>query len=184
MYDHQMAVALEWLNRAVDISALPAAERHPLWEAWDAEKSRAGKTHYSPYTTGLPSRLMAGLSVDNDSQSRHEAELGATEILLAAERHRRKTGAWPASVEDISPEILPDPPTDPFSGQPFRMEHRDGRLVVYSIGPNRLDEHGALDLNRWGKHRLDDPGAVGWDVNLRRTSPSGEEEPAGNQPPS
>ncbi len=43
----------------------------------------------------------------------------------------------------------------PFTGQPFRMEHRDGRLFIYSLGPNLRDEHGAYDPKKWatGRHR-------------------------------
>ena len=44
------------------------------------------------------------------AQARYQTELGATALLLAAERHRRKTGAWPASANSMAPEILTNPP--------------------------------------------------------------------------
>ena len=66
--------------------------------------------------------------------------LGATAILLAAERHRRKAGKWPESIAAIDKSILPNPPADPFSGESFRMEHRNGELLIYSVGPNRKDD--------------------------------------------
>ena len=42
--------------------------------------------------------------------------------MLAAERHRLKTGAWPESIAVLDPEILPSARVDPFTGQAYRME--------------------------------------------------------------
>jgi hypothetical protein len=107
--------------------------------------------------------LSAALRVD----ALYQGELGATAVLLAAERQRRKSGVWPASIAAIDAEILPAPPVDPFSGQAFRMEHSDGQIVIYSVGPNGKDEHGAFDPKRWQSGGPDDVGAVAWDVELR-----------------
>jgi hypothetical protein len=105
-------------------------------------------------------------------------------ILLAAERHRRETGAWPESIAAIDRKILPYPPADPFTGDDYRMEHRDGRLLVYSIGPNRKDEHGAFDLKKSTTGGPDDDAAIAWDVDLRRQPPpEGEEAPADDPKP-
>ena len=57
------------------------------------------------------------------------------------------------------------------------MEHRDGQLFIYSIGPNRKDEHGAYDPKRWLKGGPDDVGASTWDVPLRRRGPSPTDKP-------
>ena len=64
---------------------------------------------------------------------------------LAAERHRRKTGRWPASVAAIEPHLLGLPALDPFSGQPFCFTLLDGRLSVYSVSPNLEGEHGTYE---------------------------------------
>src|SRR5262245_6558792 len=111
----------------------------------------------------------------SDSDDRYRVELAATSILLACERHRLKTGDWPGSIEAIDEDILPDPPVDPFSGQAFRMERRDGQLLIYSIGPNRVDEHCEIDWQQWPNGEPDDPGTGAWDIRLRR-QPSPPEE--------
>ncbi len=98
---------------------------------------------------------------------RSQAELAATAILIAAERHRRKTGKWPATIKEIDSNILPSPPVDPFTGKPFRMEYHDGQIVIYSIGLNGQDEHGKYDPKLWIKGGPDDVGARAWDVRLR-----------------
>ncbi|MGO9470685.1 MAG: hypothetical protein ACLQVF_41870 [Isosphaeraceae bacterium] len=74
----------------------------------------------------------------------------------------------PASVAAIDRDILPAAPVDVFSGQAFRMEHRDGQIFIYSIGPNGKNEHGALDRKTFQEGGPDDFGTSGWDVSLRR----------------
>ncbi len=98
--------------------------------------------------------------------SRHQCELGATVILLAAERHRRRTGEWPASIAAMDRTILPTEPLDPYSGRSFRMARRDGQLFVYSIGPNRKDQGGTYDRANRFENQDDDFGASLWDVQL------------------
>ncbi len=83
-------------------------------------------------------------------------------------RQRRKTGKWPASIKEIDAAILPEAPLDPFNGEPFRLEHRDGQLLVYSVGLNRTDEHGNYDPRRWLRGGPDDIGVRAWDLHLRR----------------
>ena len=167
MFDNQMAIGLEWLNEAVSIAVRPASDRPALWQAWDAEIRRVKRLWHMPYTSTLAVLMMPALISSNSAASRWESDLGATAILLAVERHRLRTGAWPESVAAIDRDILPDPPIDPFSGEDYRMEHRDGRILIYSIGPNHADEHGAYDPKKWTAGGPDDVGAIGWDVNLR-----------------
>jgi hypothetical protein len=116
--------------------------------------------------------MTPALSAAGTAFSRYQAELGATVSLIAAERHRRRTGKWPSSVDDIERSILPVPPIDPYSRRPFRMTHRDGQLIVYSIGPNGKDEHGEYDSKKWPKGAPDDVGARAWDLDLRRRPPA------------
>ena len=86
--------------------------------------------------------------------------------MIAVERQRRRTGKWPASVKAIDPSILPKPPLDPFSGEPFHLEYRNGGLVIYSIGPNGRDEHGAFDPKRNLSGGPDDMGGAGVGCSL------------------
>jgi hypothetical protein len=166
-FDNQRAVALEWSNDAVAIARRPLAEGTALWDAWEARIARVKESRFGIYTATLPLLMTPALRASSSAFSRYQAELGAAATFLAAERHRRKAGAWPESVAAIERDLLPKPPLDPFSGQPFRMEHRDGRLFVYSIGPDRVDEHGEYNVIVWGKGGPDDVGAIGWDMGLR-----------------
>jgi hypothetical protein len=176
MFDHQRAVALEWMNRAVAIARRPLHEQPRLWEAWDRSIERVKYSDEGVYTALFAYSLMPKLTSAGSAFGHYHADLGATAILLAAERHRRKTGAWPEAPAAIDRDILPDPPADPFTGEGFRMEHRDGRLLIYSIGPNGQDEHGEYDAKQWEKGWADDVGAIGWDVNRRREPATQEDE--------
>ena len=134
-----------------------------------AGQRQAGEREPARNLHGDPADFaVSGARLGGSAASRNQGELGTLAILIAAERHRRKTGRWPESIEAIDRGILAKAPVDPYSGQPFRIEHRDGQLVIYSIGPNRKDEHGEFAPKQWLKVGPDDVGARAWDLNLRR----------------
>ena len=178
MYENQMALGLEWMNQAVDIARQPPSARPPLVRQLEAEVDRVRRSWLAHFNTAtLPILMVPALTTSYTAQSRYLAELGATAILIAAERHRLETGSWPASIESIDPEILPDPPVDPFSGRPFRLLHEDGQFVIYSVGANGRDERGDYAPKEWRTGKHDDVGARGWDILLRRLPPQPPEGP-------
>lgn len=176
-FDCQEAFALDWLNEAVAIARRPAREWRAPFQAWDAEMERVRRSRFGLFTAVIPLILMPAVRASSLSHSRCQAELGAAAILLAAERHRRRTGAWPASIAAIDRDLLPSPPLDPFTGQSFLMERRNGQLLVHSIGPNGKDEHGAFNPRRWMGGGPDDIGTGAWDVNLRALPGRSEQPP-------
>lgn len=152
------------MNDAVAIARLPAPERMARWKAWQARCDEARRTRLGQTNAMLPLLLLSTMPTLGAAHSRYQAILGSTATLVAAERHRRKAGDWPASVADIDRAILSTPPVDPFSGRPFRMERTDGQLLVYSVGVNGKDERGAYEPDRWDKGSRDDVGTGAWDV--------------------
>lgn len=64
----------------------------------------------------------------------------ASEVAIAAVQHRRRHGAWPSSVEEISPEFLPEQPVDEITGAPFLLVYHPDGFAVVSPGPNGVDE--------------------------------------------
>ena len=170
-FDNQRAVALEWMNQAVAIARRPPAEQPPEWKAWEDEFQRVRHSRTGVYAAMLPLLLAPALTPSFYALARYQAELGATALLLAAERHRRLTCAWPASADSMAPEILTNPPVDPFSGRPFVFERLDVRLIIHSVGPNLRDEHGAYEPKHFRNGGPDDVGATAWDVAMRRHLP-------------
>ena len=171
MFDNQRAVALEWLNQAVDIARRPPSRQHRLWTAWQAEVDRVRAQPARRLHVDAAWPVDGGLFHARVGPFPLPSRFGATAILLAAERHRCKTGEWPATIATIDPDALRIPPVDPYSGQPFHLVHRDGQLLVYSVGKNLKDEHGAYEPKRWREGRLDDVGTAAWDVPRRRQPP-------------
>jgi len=76
---------------------------------------------------------------------------------IALERHRLKYGSHPESLDAIAPEFLTFVPLDPYDGQPLRYRRRDdagGSPLVWSVGPNGVDEGGKIVGNRDEGDRL------------------------------
>ena len=168
MFDNQRAVGLEWCNQLVAIARQPVDRRPPLLDAWAAEILRVKDATFERWGAVLPLLMMPAMEASSQAHARYQAEMGASAILLAAERHRRRHGAWPESVAAIDPAILVDPPVDPFTGRPYRIERRDGQFLVHSVGQNLRDERGAYDPKTFMKGGPDDYGSGAWDVPLRR----------------
>ena len=166
-FDQQRAVALERMTQAVAIARRPVDQQPALWRQWQADAERVKKKPFALYTELLPVLLTPALATASSALSRYQTDLAGNALLMAAERHRRKTGKWPATVAVIGRTILPHAPVDPFSGDSFRVTHRDNQLFVYSIGPNRQDEQGQYEPKTWMSGGFDDAGGRAWDVPLR-----------------
>lgn len=71
----------------------------------------------------------------------------ASVVVLAIERHRVATGTEPADLMALVPAYVRAVPRDPFSGQPLRYVRTDRGYRVYSVGANRVDDGGAVDVD-------------------------------------
>jgi hypothetical protein len=104
-------------------------------------------------------------------------------VLLAAERHRLAHQRWPEAVEEMVPQFLARPMPDAYYGKPIRLRRFADGLVVYSVGPDGIDDGGAIDPdppNEWGR----DVGFRLWDVAKRRQpAPQPPDAPAGDNGP-
>lgn len=109
----------EWLGAA---STPPGEEGSPGADAW-------------PMPPPVAAPILARLRSFLPSQLLLRAELGAMAVLVAAERHRRATGEWPITVDEIRAEILPMRPVDPFSDRPYLVDYTDGSIGVSWAGP-------------------------------------------------
>jgi hypothetical protein len=174
-FDFELSNVLDLMNRAVAIARQPAAKRPALWLKWEDDVQGLKDLTFGLFSPSLSVASMHRVTAAYSAQAYHQAELGATIVLLAAERQRQRTGRWPASAGEIDRTILPEPPTDPYSGEPFRVEQREGQLIVHSVGRNRKDEQGADDPKLADHGGPDDVGARAWDVALRRQAEEEED---------
>ena len=62
---------------------------------------------------------------------------------LAMHRYRALNGRFPDALDELTPDIIPIIPSDPFDEQrPLKLTKTDNGWVVYSIGPDQQDGHG------------------------------------------
>ncbi len=90
--------------------------------------------------------LLPALSHVEEAVDRESAHRAALRLVLAAQRYRRQHEDWPAKLEDLVPEFIDPLPGDPFgkSGETLRLKHESDDLLIYSLGPNELDDGGNL----------------------------------------
>jgi hypothetical protein len=71
------------------------------------------------------------------------AGIRTARVAVAIERYRRAhAGDLPATLNELTPAVLPVIPVDPFSGKPVRFVRDATSYTVYSVGPNGADDGG------------------------------------------
>ncbi|MCE7974100.1 MAG: hypothetical protein DYG92_07205 [Leptolyngbya sp. PLA1] len=85
-----------------------------------------------------------------------EARRAAVLVRLALELHKRETGRWPASLDELVPRYLPSVPSDPFDGKPLRYSPGVGGMspVVYSVGVDGVDDGGVPPATEGGRKNV------------------------------
>jgi hypothetical protein len=63
-------------------------------------------------------------------------------LALAAQAYRAEHGAFPKRLADLVPGTLAALPQDPFTGGPLSAIVKGDKLVLYSFGPDGVDDHG------------------------------------------
>jgi hypothetical protein len=157
----QRANLLRFLTEQVEIAKLPDDQQD---EAFDRlEKSLANQAV-------MPGVLLPFLGRNVTTQRRVQAQLRCTIVALAVERYRRQHGRWPETLPELAPAYLEKVPADLFGGRPLRYGRGKGRVVVYSVGPDGVDNSGQWDRSKPFANGTD-LGFVLWDVDQRRQPP-------------
>ncbi len=91
------------------------------------------------------SRLVASSTVMVQLTADMLAVVRYTQMGVAIERYRLKQNKPPASLDDLVPDYIEAIPTDPYSGEALLYKQDAGSVVVYSVGLNRRDDHGAVE---------------------------------------
>jgi hypothetical protein len=85
------------------------------------------------------------------------ADLHATAAVIAVRQFQQNQNGPLQVLQDLVPTYLPQVPIDPFSGAPLQFRVRaDNKWIVYSVGPNQLDEGG--EQPKVDPRKYDDPG--------------------------
>jgi hypothetical protein len=104
-----------------------------------------------------------------------QARIRCTLVAVAAERHRLRHGAWPATAEELVPEFLAEVPLDPFDGKHLRYTRLPDGVVVSSVGADASVDDGQISPT-WWQPPIGDISVRLWDANRRRQPPRAEEK--------
>ncbi len=89
-------------------------------------------------------------------------------VAVAMERFRLANNRWPDTLQELTPRYLQAIPLDPFDGQPLRLVAKGTYRIVYSIGPNLVDDGGTFKPK---------PGADGMDLGFILHDPDQRRRP-------
>ena len=66
-------------------------------------------------------------------------------VAAALERYRLAHGAFPDSLDALSPQLMDPIPHDVIDGEPLHYRRTaDGQFVLYSVGWNETDDGGVV----------------------------------------
>ncbi|MEO1128115.1 MAG: hypothetical protein AAFX05_00235 [Planctomycetota bacterium] len=125
------------------LASAEAARAQPMWERDLTEHDRlveqleASKWRHIVVSTMAPVFRRLIMQPDLFEQQRD-----ATLCAIALELHRRDTVAYPASLDELTPGLLPTVPVDVHTGQPLCYRIENGRPLLYSRGIDRDDDGG------------------------------------------
>ena len=154
-FERDFGFGVDALTTNIAFAKLPDPDRFASRTNWGAIEARMTKGRYILSGLLLPS---LGKAVHRDTEDRAKARIAQT--VLAIERYRlAHAGQLPDSVDALVPAYLPAIPSDPFDGKPLRFKRRQSGYIVYSVGPDTVDDGG---LEKPVKYKEKDP----WDVTF------------------
>ncbi len=72
-----------------------------------------------------------------------QSRINVGQVGLALKVYRAEHEAYPDSLEEVAPDILKKIPEDPFTGKGLVYKKSGDGFVLYSLGPDLQDNHGA-----------------------------------------
>ena len=78
---------------------------------------------------------------------RGEARLELTRLAAALAVYRADHGEYPADLSALVPAVLPQLPTDLYTGKPFVYHRTKDGYLLYSLGDNGTDDGGSHELH-------------------------------------
>jgi hypothetical protein len=155
------AVFLEIMTENVEAAKLPVEQQ-------EAEFKRIDQSIYQkPHIVRM---LLPAVIRIQQAYWRSQAQIRTAIVALAVERYRREHGRWPDSLAELVPTKLPQVYTDPYDGKPLRYRRNKDGVVIYSIGPDKIDDGGKVSRTGTGTP-APDVGIQLWDPDQRRQAP-------------
>lgn len=114
----------------------------PYWQAKAGleELSRQYRRHRGGLITCMLIPMIAHPSL---LATEFDARRAVAGTAVAACRYRTAMGTWPGKLDDLVPEYLIVAPIDPFDGKSLRFKSGGDKIVIYSVGPDAVDDGAA-----------------------------------------
>lgn len=148
-----MPWAQSWFGRAFDyagqsyyldvIQEYADAASRPYYETRPAEPVADKHSWLTPPFVGIVDMLRPALDATRISMENNRATVRALRLLNALQTKIGADANQPPKLSDLG--LPPEVTTDPFDGQPLRVKKLPHGWLIYSVGPNRIDDGGVLD---------------------------------------
>ena len=144
---HGFVLYLKHMGRFVETAKIPWPEAIEAADQAEAELRERidNMSALGRLTHALPELLAPAVGAVFTVTARGVAWNDAADAAIAVELYRRNYGKLPERLEELVPQFLPQVPTDPYDGQPLRYIVREDEYLIYSVGPNRIDDGGTDD---------------------------------------
>ncbi len=86
--------------------------------------------------------LMPAVSAASEAEVRHRAQRQLVAASFALAAYKSEHGKYPDKLAKLLPEILKELPQDAFSGGTVKYTSDGEDYVIYSVGPNLVDDGG------------------------------------------
>jgi hypothetical protein len=120
---------------------------------WMVKDRLGGFDHQLSNNPGgiITALMMPALNHTLESAATAESRRDMARLALAILGCREKNGRFPEKLDDLVPDFIAAVPLDRFDGKPMKLKRTDRDLVVYSIGPDMIDNGGApMDKEKTG----------------------------------
>jgi hypothetical protein len=138
-HDNDLAYYLAVMQKHVAASKLPFPERLRVVKQIDENhfNKGAGKLHL------LSTLMLVSYEKAHEGYATALADQNIVQTVLAIERYRlAQPGQIPDSLTTLIPSFIPSLPTDPFDGKSLKLKKLNQGYMVYSIGPDEVDDGG------------------------------------------
>ena len=114
----------------------PYYQAKPDWDGFEAK--------FVAQPVGLLTKKLApAVAYCAEAAARADAQHDVLRLAVAVCRFQAHHHRFPSDPSELVPDCIAAVPRDPFDGKPLRMKETEGKLVVYSIGPDAIDNSGA-----------------------------------------
>jgi hypothetical protein len=77
-----------------------------------------------------------------ENEARRKVLCDLSRLALALAGYHAEHAAYPQAIADLCPKFLATASNDSFSDKPFRYKPEKDSYLLYSVGPNRIDDGG------------------------------------------